>query len=279
MFQNKEKEISLKKLLIDLYSHISQRRKIQLFLLVLSFILSSFAETLSLAVIAPYLYYIVNPLKIYEFAPIKNFFAFFNINFSNSSILLFLTLIVVLSTLFAGAIRLINLWLSNKVSFGIGSDIGCLSYNNILYQDYEYHLSANSNNLIATLSNDVNIVIVNIISPIIQLIASLILVILLSIFYGNKLYDHYQWLTVPSFWILAFVTFIEVWLFFYILNKVGAVFVNLSSYLVMPAGFLWGFLIFGETFTFIKFISTLLIGISIFMIGNQQYRIKNIPIE
>ena len=110
-------------------------------------------------------------------------------------------------------------------------------------------------------------------------IASLILVILLSIFYGNKLYDHHQWLTVPSFWILAFVTFIEVWLFFYILNKVGAVFVNLSSYLVMPAGFLWGFLIFGETFTFIKFISTLLIGISIFMIGNQQYRIKNIPIE
>ena len=109
--------------------------------------------------------------------------------------------------------------------------------------------------------------------------ASLIFVILLSIFYGNKYYDHFHWFTIPSFWILAFVTFIEVWLFFYILNKVGAVFVNLSSYLVMPAGFLWGFLIFGETFTFIKFISTLLIGISIFMIGNQQYRIKNIPIE
>ena len=109
--------------------------------------------------------------------------------------------------------------------------------------------------------------------------ASLIFVILLSIFYGNKLYDHYQWLTVPSFWILAFVTFIEVWLFFYILIKVGAVFVNLSSYLVMPAGFLWGYIIFGETFTFIKFISTSFICISIFMIGNQQYRIKNIPIE
>ena len=109
--------------------------------------------------------------------------------------------------------------------------------------------------------------------------ASLIFVILLSIFYGNKYYDHFQWFTIPSFWILAFVTFIEVWLFFYILNKVGAVFVNLSSYLVMPAGFLWGFLIFGETFTFIKFISTLLICISIFMLGNQQYRIKNIPID
>ena len=181
MFKNKEKEISLRKLLRDLYSHISQRRKIQLFLLVFSFILSSFAETLSLAVIAPYLYYIVNPMKIYEFAPINNFFVFFKINQSNSSILLILTLIVVLSSLFAGAIRLMNLWLSNKVSFGIGSDISCLSYNNILYQDYEYHLSANSNNLIATLSNDVNIVIVSILSPIIQLIASLILVLAIAI--------------------------------------------------------------------------------------------------
>ena len=46
------------------------------------------------------------------------------------------TLIVVFSTLLAGSIRLINLWLSNKISFGIGSDIGCLAYNNILYQDY-----------------------------------------------------------------------------------------------------------------------------------------------
>ncbi len=108
---------------------------------------------------------------------------------------------------------------------------------------------------------------------------SLIFVILLSIFYGNHYKDHFQWFTLLSFWILAFVTFIEVWLFFYILNKVGAVFVNLSSYLVMPAGFIWGFLIFGETFTFIKFICTLLIAISIFMLGNQQYRIKNIPIE
>ena len=109
--------------------------------------------------------------------------------------------------------------------------------------------------------------------------ASLIFVILLSIFYENKYYDHFQWFTIPSFWILAFVTFIEVWLFFYILNKVGAVFVNLSSYLVMPAGFIWGYVFFGESFTLIKFISTLFICISILMLGNQKYKIKNIPIE
>ena len=110
-------------------------------------------------------------------------------------------------------------------------------------------------------------------------IASLIFVILLSVFYGNKLYDHYQWLTVPSFWLLAFVTFIEVWLFFYILKNNGAVFINLGSYLVMPAGFIWGFIIFGEIFTVIKFVSTVFIIGSIFLIGSQYYKIKNTPIE
>ena len=56
-------------------------------------------------------------------------------------------------------------------------------------------------------------------------------------------------------------------------------YINIKFFLLFLLSSLWGFLIFGETFTFIKFISTILICISIFMIGNQQYRIKNIPIE
>ena len=112
-----------------------------------------------------------------------------------------------------------------------------------------------------------------------ECVASLIFVILLSFFFGNELHHYYQWFVVPSFWVLTIVTFIEVWLFFYILSNSGAVFVNLGSYLVMPAGFVWGYIFFGETFTFIKFISTLFIVISIFLLGNQKYKIRNTPLE
>ncbi len=111
-----------------------------------------------------------------------------------------------------------------------------------------------------------------------ECVASLIFVILLSFFFGNELYHYYQWFVVPSFWVLTIVTFIEVWLFFYILSNSGAVFVNLGSYLVMPAGFVWGYIFFGETFTFIKLISTLFIVISIFLLGNQKYKIRNTPL-
>ena len=174
-------KLVLIKLLKDLYFLISRKRKIQLIILVFFFIISSLAETMNLAVIAPYLYFITNPNDFFNYEIVKKFFLLLNLNQSSTSIFLFLTIIVIGFTLIAGSIRLLNLWLINKISFGIGSDIGCSGYRNIIYQEYSYHLKANSNNLIATLSNDLNVVIVSLINPIIQLLSSLILVLGISI--------------------------------------------------------------------------------------------------
>ena len=112
-----------------------------------------------------------------------------------------------------------------------------------------------------------------------ECIASLILIIFLNFLLGTSIDEYAFWLKLESFWWLSIVTFIEIALFFYILRNNGAVFINLGSYLVMPAGFIWGFIIFGEVFTVIKFVSTLFIVGSIFLIGSQDYKIKNTPIE
>ena len=112
-----------------------------------------------------------------------------------------------------------------------------------------------------------------------ECIASLILIIFLNFLLGTSIDEYAFWLKLESFWWLSIVTFIEIALFFYILKNNGAVFINLGSYLVMPAGFIWGFIIFGEVFTVIKFVSTLFIVGSIFLIGSQDYKIKNTPIE
>ena len=112
-----------------------------------------------------------------------------------------------------------------------------------------------------------------------ECIASLILIIFLNLFLGTSIDEYTYWLKLESFWWLSMDTFIEIALFFYILKNNGAVFINLGSYLVMPAGFIWGFIIFGEIFTVIKFVSTLFIIGSIFLIGSQDYKIKNTPIE
>ena len=107
----------------------------------------------------------------------------------------------------------------------------------------------------------------------------LVLIFIIALFMNLPSSDYIKYCYSSTFWILTLVTFFEVALFFYILNRLGAIFIAFSSYLVMPAGFFWGYLIFGETFTLLKFICTLLIITAVFLIGNQKYKIKNTPIE
>ena len=57
------------------------------------------------------------------------------------------------------------------------------------------------------------------------------------------------WFLQTDFLILCVLTAIEVLLFFYLISRVGAVMVNISSFLVLPAGFFWGWLIFDEIIT------------------------------
>ena len=112
-----------------------------------------------------------------------------------------------------------------------------------------------------------------------ECLISFFLILIMNIFLGTKTSEYTYWLKLEDFWLLTIITFLEVSLFFYILKNSGAVFINLGSYLVIPAGFLWGYIIFQETFTVLKFVCTLLIMASILLIGQQDYKIKNTPIE
>ena len=112
-----------------------------------------------------------------------------------------------------------------------------------------------------------------------ECLISFFLILIMNIFLGTKTSEYTYWLKLEDFWLLTIITFLEVSLFFYILKNSGAVFINLGSYLVIPAGFLWGYIIFQETFTVLKFVCTLLIMASILLIGQQNYKIKNTPIE
>lgn len=112
-----------------------------------------------------------------------------------------------------------------------------------------------------------------------ECLTSFFMILIMNIFLGTNINEYTYWLLLDDFWLLTIITFLEVSLFFYILKNSGAVFINLGSYLVIPAGFLWGYIIFQETFTVLKFLCTLLIMASIFLIGQQDYKIKNTPIE
>jgi len=79
--------------------------------------------------------------------------------------------------------------------------------------------------------------------------------IMMVVFMGNggAVSELVGWFYMKDFLILCLVTTIEVALFFYLVGQVGALIVNIASYLVLPAGFFWGWLMFDEVINLASF--------------------------
>ena len=112
--------LTIKQLLIKLWSHLNKKRKIQLLLYLLLTVINSLAEVISLAAIIPFLSVLVNPENLFNLKIVKTTSIFFNIT-SPYELRLPLTIVFGLLVLLAGLIRLFNLWLTFKLG---GLEIG-----------------------------------------------------------------------------------------------------------------------------------------------------------
>ena len=65
--KKKSKNLSLKLLIIELWSYISKNRKKQLFLILLTVILASLSELISLGAVIPFLEVLSNPEKYFKY--------------------------------------------------------------------------------------------------------------------------------------------------------------------------------------------------------------------
>ena len=103
-------------------------------------IISSIAAMLNLGLIVPFLAIISDTNKISSIPILKYLTNFYDIN----NILLPIAFIFSLTTILSVLIRLLTLWFTNKLAAGIGSDLSCKGFNNILNQDYEDFIYENS---------------------------------------------------------------------------------------------------------------------------------------
>ena len=165
---------STRKNLIDIWSVISSRRKIQSFLLLILMLLSSLSEMFTLAASVPFLSTIIDPQ---EFLTQKNIYSsikVFGIN-TETEIIIFITSIFAFLALFTSAIRLTNLWLNTKYAALIGSDLSCKLFERTIKQNYEFHLNNNSSKTLS-LSTKFISNIVGSINQILQFISSFLIV-------------------------------------------------------------------------------------------------------
>lgn len=167
-------------LLKRLWCHISLRRRGQFGLLLILMLLASFAEMLSIGAVLPFLGMLTAPARVFEYPSAQPIIQALGLT-KPEQLLMPLTLAFGVATLFAGAMRLLLLWASTRLSFATGADLSISIYRRTLYQPYAVHCARNSAEVINGISSKANGVIYSIIVPALTLISSSVMLIAILI--------------------------------------------------------------------------------------------------
>ena len=167
-------------LLLRLWLHISPRRRAQFVLLLVLMVSASFAEILSIGAVLPFLAVLTAPERIFQLPAAQPLIHAVGIT-SATQLLLPLTITFAVAALLSGAMRLLLLWASTRLSFATGADLSISIYRRTLYQPYSVHVARNSSEVISGISTKANGVIYSIIVPLLTLISSTIMLIAILI--------------------------------------------------------------------------------------------------
>lgn len=161
---------SLDKQLTRLWSHIGRRRKLQLGLLLILMFVASLAEIVSIGAVLPFLSILTGAAGSEKINYALSLLGISN-TLSEHDYILFISVLFGLTALFAGAIRLVLVWSTTRLSFSMGADISIDIYRRTLYQPYLVHCSRNSSEVLSGISTKSNAVIYNVILPILTLVS------------------------------------------------------------------------------------------------------------
>lgn len=139
-------------------------------------IFASFAEILSIGAVLPFLAILTAPDRVFEHSAAQLFIQTLGLT-EPEQLLLPLTLIFGLAAIIAGAMRLLLLWVSTRLSYAIGADLSISIYQRTLYQPYSVHVARNSSEVITGISTKANGVIHSTIVPVLTLISASVMLI------------------------------------------------------------------------------------------------------
>lgn len=148
-------------------------------------IVVSFAEILSIGAVLPFLAVLSDPARVFGHAAAKPIIEMLGLT-SADQLLLPLTILFGTAAIFAGAMRLLLLWASTRVSYAAGADLSLSIYRRTLYQAYSAHIARNSSEVINGIVGKTNTVTsivmlaLNLVSASIILVAILVALISLD---------------------------------------------------------------------------------------------------
>jgi ATP-binding cassette, subfamily B, bacterial PglK len=174
------------KKLLQLWGHLSSRRKLQSFVLCFLVIFASIAELISIGSLIPFVGMLTMPEKVFQHPLVTPFVNYFNIA-SAQEILMPVTILFCSAIILAAMVRVVHIWFSTRLAYAIGSDISCKVFRNSLAQPYAKFLETNSSELLNSVATKLNIVIQNILYPCFSLFAATVMlaIILSAIFFAQ----------------------------------------------------------------------------------------------
>lgn len=163
-----------------LWHHLSKYRRRQFLFLVVLMVVSAFAEIVSLGAVIPFLGILVAPERFLDNSLVKTLAQEIGIT-SPDQLLLPLTLVFIGFALMAGVIRVFLTWASTRVAFATGADLGIEVYRRTLYQPYCVHASQNSSEVISGITVKTNLVVFEVLVPLLTIFSSTILVLAIMV--------------------------------------------------------------------------------------------------
>jgi len=167
--------LNLKLPLGRLWSYIPHQRKRHFIALLFLMIVSSFLEIVSIGLLFPFLGAFNSPEDFFNLDKIQPFIYFLDIQ-SADEIFFPLTVIFVFFAVLSGLVRITLLYYITKISYSSGAELSIDIFDKTLHQEYSVHVQRNSSELINGMTNKTNLIINNIIRPVLNLFSALILV-------------------------------------------------------------------------------------------------------
>lgn len=159
-----------------IWKYLSARRRKQIWAILFLMIVASLAEVISMGAVIPFLTILTAPERIQDVAIINQVLDWFNLTLVSDQ-LLWLTIFFSASAFFSGAIRLTLLWAQTRLSQAIGADLDIEIYRRTLHQPYQVHVSRNSSELIAGVSQKASAVVNSMIFPALTIVSSILMVL------------------------------------------------------------------------------------------------------
>lgn len=161
-------------LIVNVWRHLSIRRRRHFVLILALMILSALAEVVSLGAVVPFLGILVSPEKVFA-QPIVGEMAKALGIASAAEMVWPLTVAFGLAALGAGGIRMLLLWSNVRFAFASGADISLDVYRRTLYQPYQVHVARNSSEVISGIISKVNVTVM-VLSQCLTLVSSMLLI-------------------------------------------------------------------------------------------------------